>query len=583
MRDIEKSIREIAEKSGAADNNRDRYGGDCRWEGILKAVFINIANTGAHNAEIRPVTSSGKKPVAFCELLYPFAGVGEEALANKMKSAPKYRTALEGAKNLLLEMLSFLSRTVFFHEFSGMDPAYKYKSALDLCEDSTDEEKTSISRDRYTSYIRSLLSGGYIDFFVNYPLLARLMATATVLWVDFIIDFISAWERDRHEIARVFFNNQKIDCSSIKVSFEGTAIFGSFIAVIEFENNKLIYKPRNINIDKSFRRLIQWVNERAGGTHLKAIRVLSRENYGWAEFAGHFQCRTEEEVRNFYKRSGMLLGILYVLGSIDMHYRNLIACGEYPVLTDLEGLVGTRDDWDISYTLFLPIFFINRNGRHAFYNTLSAETVTETYNKKIIWSNINTDSMRMGYGYLPDSPKSQVRLNGKRVFSYNYTDQILEGFTATYFFIMNNSSDFLIKFRQLFKNDKVRFFLRSDNVYASAIYNSLKPSNLKSANKGPVFEKLREGLVPLSDQSIICRIADYETHFISRLSIPRFYIGLTDGLFEGIEGLSAAGFSRCIPYESIEKKVKSLGPDDFQKQRRIIENAFSTYRSYYDQ
>lgn len=582
IRDIEEAIREIAELSGAEGKNPDGSDSNCRWQGILKSV-LKINDSRARNVEIRSETSAGEKPVAFCELLYPFVSAGEEVLANKMESASMYRTAFEGTQNLLLEMLSLVSRSVFFYEFSGMNPVYKYKSAFDLMiEDSIDGEKTCISRDKYSSYIESMLSGEYIDFFIKYPVLARLMATATVLWLDFIEGFCSALERDWHEIARVFFNNQSINVSSISVSYEEATNFGNFIAVIAFENNKLIYKPRNINTEKSFHSLVQWANRRTGSTQLKAVKVLSRENYGWAEFVGHFQCETEEQVKNFYKRSGMLLGILYVFGSIDMHNQNLIASGEYPVLTDLEGLAGTNNDWNIASTLLLPTAFINKNSQYVSYNALAAETVTEKYNKDIIWSNINTDSMRMEYGYLPDTPKSLVRLNGKRVFSYNYTDQILEGFADTYFFIMNNSGDFLAKIKQLFKKDKVRYFFRNEVVYISALYNSLQPSNLKSVNKTPLLEKLT-GSLAVSDQSIKRRIAGYEYESLSKLFIPRFYISLFDGRFEGIEGVSVTDLSRCIPYDRIVKKVKSLGHDDFQKQREIIQNAFSTYRSYYEQ
>lgn len=581
MRDIEEAIREIAGLSGAEHKHPDSSGSR-RWESILKSVFKSIANSGSRETEIS--TGAFKKTVAFCELLYPFVIAGEEALAKKMKSTFMYETAaLEGTRNLLLEMLSLISQTVFFYEFSGMAPAYKYKSAFDLfLEDGTDEEKTCVSRDKYNSYIQSMLSGEYINFFIKYPVLARLMASAAVLWVDYIEGFFSALERDRHEIARFFFNNQSINASSISVSFGEPTNFGNFVAILSFENNKLIYKPRNISIENSFYRLIRWLNRKTGSTQLKAVKVLSRENYGWVEFAGHFECQTEEQVKSFYKRSGMLLGISYVFSSIDMHNDNLIACGEYPVLTDLEGLAGTNNDWNISSANLLPAYFIKRNGRYVSYETLAAETVTEKYYKDIIWSNINTDSMRMEFGHLPDSPRSMVRLNGKRVFSYNYTDQVLEGFSLVYLFIMNNSGEFLAKVRQLFKKDKVRFFFRNAAVYIPVLYNSLQPGNLKSENKSRLLEKLN-GSHFVYDQSIKSRIEAYEYESLSRLIIPRFYINLMDGKFEEIEGLSVADLNRCNPYDRIKIKVKSLGSDDFQKQRGIIQNAFSTYRSYCEQ
>lgn len=579
IQDLGEVIREIIKNSGSTSPCRDCSAGGRGWEGILKSFIRNIAKTGSSSG-IRTGSYTAEKPVLFAKLLYPFVSAGEEALTNKMKSYRVSGTYLEGAKKLLLETLSMISQNVFFHEFSGIDPLYKYKSTFDLLiEDNLTEKNTNISRDKYNSYIQSMLSGDYIDFFVKYPVLAKLMATATLQWVDFVSEFFAALEKDRHEIAMFFFNNEEISDSSITVSFDEANIFRCFNAVIEFENNKVIYKPRNIHIDESFYQLIQWLNKRTGGTRLKAVKVLSRDNYGWAEYAGYFQCETEEQVRNFYKRSGMLLGILYVFGSIDMHYRNLITSGEYPVLIDLEGLAGTKDDWDILDNFFLPASFINRNGLHVSYNALAAETVTETYEKNKIWSNINTDSMRLEYGHLPEIPKSLVKLNGEKVFSYNYSDQVLDGFSTIYSFIMNNSNEFLAKVRQLFQKDKVRYFFR--NHYPINIF--LQPGYLKSVNgKNPVIEKLAGGLAAKFEQPVPRRVTEYEYESLCWLTIPRFYISMADGRFESIEDLSVADLARCIPFASIEKKVKSLGRQDYQKQCRIIENIFTTYRNYYE-
>ena len=43
-------------------------------------------------------------------------------------------------------------------------------------------------------------------------------------------------------------------------------------------------------------------------------------------------------MRRFYHRQGALLALLYVLDGTDMHYENLIAVGEQPVLVDVETL-----------------------------------------------------------------------------------------------------------------------------------------------------------------------------------------------------------------------------------------------------
>jgi lantibiotic modifying enzyme len=54
------------------------------------------------------------------------------------------------------------------------------------------------------------------------------------------------------------------------------------------------------------------------------------------EYVEQVPCANLQEVQHYYQRSGMLLGLLYVLGGTDMHHENLVACGEHPVLIDLE-------------------------------------------------------------------------------------------------------------------------------------------------------------------------------------------------------------------------------------------------------
>jgi lantibiotic modifying enzyme len=52
-----------------------------------------------------------------------------------------------------------------------------------------------------------------------------------------------------------------------------------------------------------------------------------------------FALSKQEEIKRYYQRAGQLLCLLYVLGANDCHNENLIACGEHPVLVDLETLM----------------------------------------------------------------------------------------------------------------------------------------------------------------------------------------------------------------------------------------------------
>ena len=70
-----------------------------------------------------------------------------------------------------------------------------------------------------------------------------------------------------------------------------------------------------------------------------ALQVLDRPGYGWVEYVRSAPCSNEEVARRYYLRAGMLLCLVHVLKGTDFHFENLIACGEQPVLIDVETLM----------------------------------------------------------------------------------------------------------------------------------------------------------------------------------------------------------------------------------------------------
>lgn len=101
-----------------------------------------------------------------------------------------------------------------------------------------------------------------------------------------------------------------------------------------------MYKPRSLEIEKGYKDLIDWLDNRISGFKKPyAANVYSNNNYGFMEFINNKECDNPEEISNFYFKMGELLAILYSLNSRDFHIENIIAFGENPVLVDLETLL----------------------------------------------------------------------------------------------------------------------------------------------------------------------------------------------------------------------------------------------------
>lgn len=112
---------------------------------------------------------------------------------------------------------------------------------------------------------------------------------------------------------------------------------GQSVAKLEFEGGQVLYKPRALRIDRQFDALLSQLF----GDNPQRIRVpgvIDRGNYGWAEFIPHRYCSDETELRRFYRGLGEWLGVLRLVGGVDIHRENLIACGPVPIVIDVESL-----------------------------------------------------------------------------------------------------------------------------------------------------------------------------------------------------------------------------------------------------
>jgi len=109
---------------------------------------------------------------------------------------------------------------------------------------------------------------------------------------------------------------------------------------LKFESGlKLVYKPKDIELEQAWSELLNWFNEKGLKPDLKPLNVIPREGYGWAGFIETAECRSEQEVADYYRRIGSLIGIIYLLNGNDCHNENLIASGAYPMLIDLESVM----------------------------------------------------------------------------------------------------------------------------------------------------------------------------------------------------------------------------------------------------
>jgi type 2 lantibiotic biosynthesis protein LanM len=109
---------------------------------------------------------------------------------------------------------------------------------------------------------------------------------------------------------------------------------GQTVAILTCAKGRTVYKPRDVAIDRALTDLLSWL----GLTHLGVPAVIERDGYGWAAFVEHRYCADEQELQTFYTGTGQWLALMRLLGGVDLHAENLIACGPTPVVIDCETL-----------------------------------------------------------------------------------------------------------------------------------------------------------------------------------------------------------------------------------------------------
>ena len=114
----------------------------------------------------------------------------------------------------------------------------------------------------------------------------------------------------------------------------------SVLIFVDSNNNKIVYKPRELAPEKLFLHIINWINSTNFIKYeLKAPKLLDKKSYGWQEFIEYKSCMSEEEVKAYFYRVGIFLALFYVTRCGDLHYENIIAHGEFPMFVDMETIM----------------------------------------------------------------------------------------------------------------------------------------------------------------------------------------------------------------------------------------------------
>lgn len=479
----------------------------------------------------------------------------------------------------LLRQLSNIAGPTLYLEFST------YRAAHGFEVDGPSQETRL-----YKAFSAHLLEDGWLDFFSQYPVLARLLSVITGSWAQNVNELALALEDDLPDIRRLFCGEGSPGAlSALFPSLSDRHDGGRTVALLEFENGlKLLYKPRDIGIERAWFSLLTFLNERGGDFHI--LKVLDRDGHGWVEAAAHAPCRDRSEAEMFYVRAGMLLAVLYLTEASDCFYENVVASGSYPVLIDMEtlmhrvfrrsrerGAAAPADDLifgSVLRTGFLPLWEVSPDGISVDISGLGARAGRLTPYRERRWLNVNTDAMRLEHQSIKVCAEEHLpRLDGAALNAAEYTAEIVSGFRQMYELLLKLRAELSADDGPLDKlgRQEVRIVFHATRLYGLLQKRLSAPRQMRNGVERSIeTDVLSRFYLNSAEKSELWPILEAEIYSMERLDIPRFAAPADDSSLRLPTGRTIEDAFEETALERMRRKLFLLSQDDLEMQTEFI-------------
>ncbi len=358
---------------------------------LADAVWIDAALRGPGLAG-KSADVDGLEPCPFEHLFMPVVEQADRLLWSGLDARASDRL-IESARNSLrhelLKSLSELAAPALYERFA------KARAA------------------GYAHFVAEMKAGGWRRLFEDKPILLRLIAVLTRQWIDTSREFVVRLDADRVAIGHDLLRSAVADrVAKIEGDLSDPHNGGHSVLIVSFENGgRLVYKPKDLQLDVAWHALIERLNRSGSPVALKAVRAIARDDYGWTEFVEHAGCADRAGCERFFRRAGAWLALFHCFVATDMHQENIIAAGDYPVPIDLETILQASAEehkandpasaaFDAANEIIgnsvMIVGLLPAYGRSAFNNVFAMGGMTADWNSRTVikWNDVNTDAMR---------------------------------------------------------------------------------------------------------------------------------------------------------------------------------------------
>lgn len=444
------------------------------------------------------------------------------------------------------------------------------------------------------------------ELYMNYYEYVRLAMKMTDACTRYCIEILKNFEKDKEGLKDKLNIDPATDVDIVSIKLgSGDKHNGKSVAQVLLSNDaQVLYKPHSLELDRDFANLINWINDNRSKDmlDLKTAECISFDTYSWAFYVPHKDADSKKAINRYFHRAGQLLGIMYMLNGVDCHYENIIASGEYPILIDTETLMhpiinGRENNSNASVdkierfsrdfmfesvisTGLLPYFVVgNEEGAERVdVGGLSNISHSKYPFKSAQFINANSDDVKLEREFqdIPDGKNCPV-YKGKTYEGLIYREDIINGFSAMYDWILENRDLVLAYLKLNFKDTTIRILMRATNIYGRLLETSVHPDFLSD----DVSRRVVLTRIAINSTKEYQNIVSHECKSLVENDVPYFTCKLGKD-YISCNGHNIDGMIKESPISSVEKKLRGFSEKDKHQQIHFIEDAYRMKESTYE-
>ncbi|MEI6174215.1 MAG: type 2 lanthipeptide synthetase LanM family protein [Bacteroidota bacterium] len=534
-----------------------------------------------------------EKKIPFLHLMTPVVAY---AVRNLEKAAGERKASLfstEASRMMHLQlarMLGFYASQTFQLEFQVFISTRQSPVSRLFDQSLAGQEPEN---ELYLQFVNRIYENGWQDFFAEYSSLAKIMTILAANWTRNSTDFIDRLADDFGEITSHFARGLPPGLlNKFKGGVSDSHNHGKGVISLQFESGlKLVYKPKNLELEQAWSEFLIWLNKKGLTPDLKPLDVIQRNGYGWVGFIEGAVCSSQQEVADYYRRIGSLIGVIYLLHGNDCHHENLIASGSQPILIDLESvmhhegkaftdeftdsaqfLANEQFGYSVFRTGLLPSWITGKDGFVYDVSAIGGYDQGVSPYQRSNWEFINTDRMNLVFipAILQDQENIPV-LDGQKQTPVTYNQEIADGFTHFYHLAIKHRHELPI---HLFAGKELRFIFRSTRIYGMIMKKMMNPKFMRTGIERSIqTELLCRAFLHSPAPNPYWAVFHSEQKQMEEADFPIFWADSDQKDIKDPSGIVCPDIMSTAAYGQVVSKLPELDEKDLEKQVKFIRAA----------